>query len=173
MNSCLPTDPGWRYKVRDPYHEDTYYHKYGYRSYALNFELAANDSALSTFVALQITTPCDSIEIYPTQAYIKSPHFTDTTLFPIYTNIESSPKDSIDAGKHKKINIENFSGPYFLHKEENLFVKLIFRSFAAYDKRNRRAPFTSEKSDFIFNYDISNNKYPPTFTFTPDTTKKQ
>ncbi len=131
INSCRVVGPRWRYKVSDPYHKDTYHHKYIYRSYPLNIELAAHDFAYETHVGLKITTPCDSIKIYPTSAYIKSPYFVDTTHFPIYTNIESFPKDSIYAGKHTKIKKEKFSGPYFLHKEDNLFVKLSFRSFAS------------------------------------------
>jgi hypothetical protein len=159
--------------VIDPYHENTYHREYIYRSYPLNIQLSADDFTLRTFVGLQITTPCDSIEIYPTQVYIKSPYFIDTTHFPIYTKVESFPKDSIYAEQYKKVNKEKFSGPYFLHEEEKLLVKLKFEGFAKHDKGNRNTPFTSEKSDFILYYDFFNNKNPLTFHFIPvaDSTK--
>ena len=174
INSCV-YDSGWIYKVIDPYHENTYHREYTYRSYPLNIELSAHDFALETYVFLQITTPFDSIEIYPTQAYIKSPHFIETTHPPIYANIETLPKDSIYAEQYKKVNKKKFSGPYFLSKEDKLLVKLKFEGFAKYDKRNRNYPFTSEKSDFIFYYDIFNKENPLTFHFKPsaDTTKGQ
>ncbi len=170
--SCTVVDPGWKYKISDPYHKDINHYEYVYRSYPLDIKLAADDFALEIYVHLQITTPLDSIIIYPTSSYIKSPHFVDTTHFPVQTTIESFQKDSLSASKHK-IKEDGFSGPYFLHKEDKLLVRLKFRGFAIHDKRNRNAPFTSEKSDFILHYDIHNNNNPLTFSFKPvvDSTK--
>jgi len=154
MNSCKTVDPAWKYKISDPYHKDINHYEYVYRSYPLDIKLTANDCAFNTYVKLQITTPCDSIKIYPTSAYI-----------------ESFLKDSLSASKHN-INKDGFSGPYFLHKENKLLVNLTFESYAPYVKRDRTKPI-SQKSDFIFHYNIFNNNNPLTFTFKPviDSTK--
>jgi hypothetical protein len=177
INSCRVVGPRWRYKVSDPYHEDIYHHEYVHRSYPFNIKLTADDFAFNTYVRLQITTPCDSIKIYPTSAYIKSMYFVDNTHFPDKIEAGYFPNDSLynQDSKLKKINKDAISGPYFLHKEDKLFVNLRFRSFAIHDKRNRTTQFPSEKSDFIFYYDIFNNKNPLTFSFTPveDTTQNQ
>jgi len=163
-NSCRICDPAWRYKIIDPYHENTYHQEYVYRSYPLNIILTAMNSGFYTNVYLQITTPCDSIKIYPASAYIESPYSLDTTHFPTYT-IESLPKDSLSASKHN-INKDGVSGPYFLHKENKLLVNLTFESYAPHVKRDRTKPI-SQKSDFIFHYNIFNNNNPLTFTFKP------
>jgi hypothetical protein len=168
MISCKTTEMGWRYKISDPYHENTYHNEYVYRSYPMNIKLAAKDSAFNTHVHLQITTPYDSMKIYPALAYIKSPHFVDTTHYPIdaeYT-VEDSPS--------YKINKDEIPKPYFLNKNEELLVNLTFKSFATYVKG-----FTGKsiagKSDFILYYDIYNNSQPLTFHFTPaiDTTRSR
>jgi hypothetical protein len=175
ISSCKNINPSWKYKILDPYHKDIEHYEYAYRSYPLDIQLNAKDTAFKTYVKIEITTPFDSIKIYPTSAYIKSTHFSDTTHFPISTKIESFPKDSIYTEGHKKVNKERFSGPYFLHNEDKLSIILTFEGFAKYDKNNRNAPFTSEKSDFILYYDIFNNRNPLTFTFIPisDSTKEQ
>lgn len=176
INSCRVVGPRWKYKVSDPYHEHTYHHEYVYRSYPFNIKLTADDFAFNTYVKLQITTPCDSIKIYPTSAYIKSTHFVDATHFPDKIDCGYFPSDSLYTLDNtlKKINKDAISGPYFLHKEDKLFVNLRFRSFAIHDKRNRTTPF-SEKSDFILYYDIFNNNSPLTFSFAPveDTIQQQ
>ena len=176
INSCGVTGPRWRYKVRDPYHENTYHREYVYRSYSLNIQLSADDFAFNTYVKLQITTPCDSIKIYPTSAYIKSAYFADTAHFPDKIDGGYFPCDSLYTldSKLKKINKDVISGSYFLHKKDKLFVDLRFRSLAIHGEHNRTAPF-SEKSDFIFYYDILNNKNPLTFSFIPveDTTQNR
>ncbi|MBN1694935.1 hypothetical protein JW879_06010 [candidate division WOR-3 bacterium] len=176
INSCGVTGPRWKYKVSDPYHENTYHHEYVYRSYPLNIKLNADDFAFNTHVNLQITTSCDSIKIYPASVYIRSPYFVDNTHLPNKIEAGCFPGDSLYTpdNKLKKINKDEISGPYFLHKEDKLFVNLKFESFAKHVKRVPTAPF-SEKSDFILHYDIFNNKNPLTFNFTPsaDTTKEQ
>ena len=168
MISCKTVEPSWKYKVTDPYRKNTYHHEYIYRSYPLHIKLTAEDSAFKTYVQLQITTPYDSMKIYPALAYIKSPHFVDTTHFPVDAGY--TIKDSL----FQKINEDEISNPYFLNKDEELLVNLTFKSFATYVKRYNSKSI-SEKSDFIFYYDIYNNKSPLTFTFTPaaDTTKEQ
>jgi hypothetical protein len=168
MISCRTVETGWEYKVIDPYHENTYHHEYAHISYIMNIKLAAKDSALKTYVQLRIITPYDSMKIYPALAYIKSPHFVDSTHFPI--DAEYTIEDSI----FHKINEDEISNPYFLNKDEKLLVNLIFKSFATYAKSFNSKPI-SEKSDFILYYDIHNNKQPLTFRFTPDidTTRKQ
>lgn len=183
INSCIiDTFPGWLYMLHQPsldiIEDKDYGHAYFYKNDSLNITLFAHGVSYGIpyeiSVELKITTPYDSIQIYPTQAYIKSSHFTDTSYFPNYTNIEDSQKNSIYASKHKKISKEKFSGPYFLHKEDKLFVKLSFSGFTTQDKRNHNYPSIPEKSDFVFYYDIFNNENPLTFYFEPppDTTKE-
>jgi hypothetical protein len=160
MNTCM-FDPGWRYKVKDPHREDTYHHKYVYRSYPLSIELTANDFAYETFVELKITTPLDSVIIHPNFAYITSPHFINKKHFPTSIKIEYFSEDRIE---RKKINKDEFAKPYCLYEGDSLLANFTYPGFAIYSNNSRSAV---EKSDFIFHYDIYNNKNPLTFNFKP------
>lgn len=166
--SCKTVETNWAYKISDPYHENTYHNQYIHRSYAMNIKLAAKDSDSNTYIQLQIMTPLDSIKIYPALAYIKSPHFEDTVHYPIYA--EYTVEDSLSI----EINKDEISKPYFLNKNEELLVNLTFKSFATYIQSSTRK-LISEKGDFIFYYDIFDNKQPLTFNFTPaiDSTKNK
>jgi len=168
MIYCKTAETGWKYKVSDPYHENTYHYEYVNRSYAMNIKLAAKDSAYKTYIRLQIITPLDSIKIYPALAYIKSPHFVDTVHYPI--DAEYTIEDSRSA----KINKDEISKPYFLNKNEELLVNLTFKSFATFVK-SFTGKSISERSDFTLYYDIYNNNQPLSFYFTPveDSTQSQ
>lgn len=175
LNSCKNVEPSWKYKISDPYHKNIEHYEYTYRSYPFDIQLSAKDSAFNTYVKIQINASCDSIKIFPGSAYIKSPHFSDTTHYPTQTKIESAKKDSAYVEEHNIIKKEGESAPYFLNQRDKLLVNLEFRSFAKHDKRNCKAPFTFEKSDFILYYDIFNNENPLKFTFKPaaDNIEKQ
>lgn len=171
INSCV-YDPGWRYKVIDPYHENTYHYKYFYRSYPLNIELAANDFAYETDVKLKINIALDSIIIYPNFAYISSPHFIDKKHAPISIKIKYFSSDSLILSK--KISKDEFLCPYCLNKGDSFLVNFTYPGFAIYSNAHDLQS-AAEKSDFILHYDIFNNKNPLIFAFIPDidTTKNQ
>jgi hypothetical protein len=86
-------------------------------------------------------------------------------------SLEAWQENSItidDRIRRKKISKDEFLSPYCLHNGDILLVAFSYAGFAIYDKRNRNYPFTSEKSDFIFHYDIYGNENPLIFHFLPE-----
>jgi len=91
--------------------------------------------------------------------------------------VEAWEKDSVIIRKDhvtgEKISKDGFLKPYYLYLNDSLIVHFRYKGFGSstYNKRNRFFPFwpfTAEKSDFIFHYDIYGNKNLLIFHFSPE-----